>query len=291
MSIGIVIFAFNRPQLLEVSLKSLFKCHKINKFPVTIFVDGPRNNKDRELIAQTLEVIDRQKIDNLKLVISEKNKGLAQSVISGVSFVFESFDAVIVLEDDLIYSENFLEYMIISLEKYEKNYKVGSISGYSFDIGSSENNDNYFHPRPSSWGWGTWKDRWEKVSWDLNSYDTSIVNMRSFSKNGQDLPRMLKGTISGVQKSWAIRWSYKHFQYNWVCSYPFVSLVDNMGFGDDATNCKGKNKFKSSYINCMVSEWKLDDTVYINRRIKRKFNAYNSNFTKIKQRIRSLFYD
>jgi len=288
MNIGIVVFAFNRPALLNDSLSSLLKTHNINEYPVMVFVDGPRNSRDSVLIEETIKVIKSHDMANLVLKVSPVNIGLANSVVRGVTEAFNTYDALIVLEDDLVYSPNFIDYMVKSLEKYKSEGKVGSISGYSFEVGKKNNADNYFHPRPSSWGWATWEDRWNKICWNSKEYDTSLMNMCRFSKNGQDLPRMLKDTISGVRSSWAICWAYKHFDFDWVCSYPFTSMVDNDGFGDDATNCKGSNQFKSSFMNSFYDKWVFEDTVVVDQRIKRKFNSYNSNYTKIKGRIKNL---
>jgi hypothetical protein len=289
MNIGIVVFAFNRPKLLASSLESLMNCQGAESYPVTIFVDGPRNDNDKVLIAQTINIINNLRLPNLKLVISDYNKGLARSVIDGVTDMFSIYDALIVLEDDLTYSPNFLNYMNISLNHYEKQLNVASVSGYSFEIGNESDNDNYFHPRPTSWGWSTWKDRWLKVNWGIETCDTSFINMNKFAKNGQDLPRMLKATKSGVIDSWAVIWAYKHFENNWLSSYPYISLVDNVGFGEQATNCKGENHFKSSFLKTSSSVFSLTSTVKVNKSIIKKFNSYNSNYTKLKRKIGNMF--
>ena len=33
---------------------------------------------------------------------------------------------------------------------------------------ADSNEDAYFHPRPNSWGWATWEDRWNSVNWEVD---------------------------------------------------------------------------------------------------------------------------
>ena len=63
---------------------------------------------------------------NLKI-----NKGLAKSIIDGVSNMLNRYSRVIVLEDDLRTTPNFLDFMNQSLDFYENNRAIQSVSGYS----------------------------------------------------------------------------------------------------------------------------------------------------------------
>ena len=129
--------------------------------------------------------------------ISEHNLGLAASIIAGVSKIFEIADEVIVLEDDLIVTSNFLSFMNQALTRFQLDKKVFSISGYSFNISGSKttNYDAYFLNRGWSWGWATWKDRWKDIDWEVKDYNEFNSNRKlkaSFNKGGSDLTAMLQ---------------------------------------------------------------------------------------------------
>ena len=49
--------------------------------------------------------------NKIEITEREKNLGLANSVIAGVSEVFKLYDKVIVIEDDIVFSPSFLSFM------------------------------------------------------------------------------------------------------------------------------------------------------------------------------------
>jgi GR25 family glycosyltransferase involved in LPS biosynthesis len=127
---------------------------------------------------------------------------LANSIISGVSQILKEHDKVIVLEDDLITSPNFLDFMNQALNFYQGNKQIHSISGYTLDLPSLKNytKDYYLGYRASSWGWGTWKEKWESVDWNVSKYrefKRNPLQQIKFMKGGSDLPHMLSNQIRG----------------------------------------------------------------------------------------------
>ena len=184
---------------------------------------------------------------SLRYTFAEKNKGLANSIIGGVSEVINQYGKVIVLEDDLVLMPNFLNFMNQGLEFYENNQSVMSVCGYTCKVNAPKDylHDAYFFTRSSSWGWGTWKDRWEKVEWKLDDWDSVVANRNAFvSSQGSDVFKMLSDCKHGKNHSWAIRFCYAQFVLKRLSVFPVKSLVDNEGFGGDGTNCKRYSRFK-----------------------------------------------
>jgi len=212
--------------------------------PLYIFSDAARCEADRSAVRQVREFAHTiTGFLSVEIIERSINMGLASSIISGVSHVFSMYERVIVLEDDLIVSSNFIAYMHQCLEKYENNLKVCSVSGYSSqriaDLESDQ--DIYFGRRSSSWGWGIWKDRWESVDWEVR--DISILknrkNRRKFRRGGADLLRMLRRQQQGKIDSWAIRFSFYQYITDSFDIVPKVSKVINCGFTKSATNTAG----------------------------------------------------
>lgn len=151
------------------------------------------------------------------------------------------------LEDDLVLMPNFLNFMNQGLERYEDNEKVMSVCGHSCKVTPPKGYpyDTYFLTRSSSWGWGTWKDRWELVDWDLNDWDAVVTNRKTFVKSqGSDVFQMLRDCKLGRNNSWAIRFCYAQFVQRRLSIVPCKSLVNNEGFDGDGTNCKRYSRFK-----------------------------------------------
>jgi hypothetical protein len=247
-----------------------------------VFSDGPKDNeisrKKVEAVRAYLRTIEGFK--SIEIVESIQNKGLANSIISGVSKVVEKYGKVIVLEDDLLTSKNFLDYMNQSLDFYESNSRVLSISGFSFPecVPTSFPYDVTFGYRASSWGWATWKDRWSVVDWKVSDYELfkkNIFKIIRFNRAGSDLSLMLKRQMHGKLNSWAIRFCYHQFKYEMVDVYPKVSKIKNIGFGMDAENCD-LNDFESNLDLSDSRRFIFPLEVKVERSFNRRFRKHNS---------------
>ena len=236
----IVIFAFNRPDALQRLGDALRKCALFDESKIIVFVDGPRNEPERAKVQAAIEVA-RSLTDDVRA--SASNRGLGPSIIAGVTDVINEYGRVIVLEDDLVPAPGMLMYLNQMLDRYADEPKVCSVCAYGLKIRRPEgySGDVYFSPRSSSWGWATWRDRWEKIDWAVSDYESFRHNRRdrrSFNRGGSDMASMLDGYMAGRNRSWAIRFCYWQWRNGLLSVHPFRSLVDNEGFGAEATNCR-----------------------------------------------------
>lgn len=248
----IIIFAFNRPYSLRNTIDSLALNPESKDSNLFIFIDGPRDDTEKSLTDETAKTAySISETDSFKSVIikvSDVNKGLGDSIIAGVTEVIDKFGRVIVLEDDLKLQPNFLAFMNDGLEKYAHDGKVFSICGYTNKVRIPKDYpyDAYLCTRSSSWGWATWKDRWQSVNWNPNPNDstTNAANL-SFNKwGGSDCQSMLEGWRKGFNRSWAIRFCFSQYLQDKLSVFPIKSLVENEGFDGAGTNCKKWSRFR-----------------------------------------------
>ena len=182
---ALVLFCYYRLEELRATINSLYKNYNINEFDLIIFSDGPKTNEHTIKVTKVRRFLKTIKnFNSVTIYESNENKGLASSIIEGVTNVLQNYDKVIVLEDDLITSSNFLEFMSQSLDYYKNNDRVFSVSGYTFNLSSMDriNYDVYFGYRASSWGWGIWKDRWEVIDWNLDDNFKKLLSVKQFSR-------------------------------------------------------------------------------------------------------------
>ena len=254
-----------------------------------VFIDGPRNEKDASLIKEVAQIAYTA-TDNVKL--SPQNKGLGSSIIAGVSEVLNEHDAVIVLEDDLRLMPGFLTYMNNALEHFKVDERILAICGYSLKIKTPKGYDStaYFGDRASSWGWGTWRDRWQNVDWEVSDWAEFSNNKKAIARLnqcGSDMFGMLRDYMEGRNRSWAIRFCYHQFKHGLYSVHPVKSLVDNEGFGEAATNCRQKyNPFKIELTDSI--NLKAEDALEPNKTILRQLHRYHSIPIRIYSRIRKL---
>lgn len=242
----IVLFTYKRLDTLEKTILALAANPLAAQSDLIIYSDGAKKQEE-DAIIQKIRIFLRT-ITGFKSVTiheSETNKGLATSIINGVSAVMMKYHKAIVLEDDLITSTNFLDFMNEGLNKYKEYKKVYSISGYAFDLKCKIiENDAYFLNRHWPWGWASWEDRWQEVDWEVKDYASFKSNSKlkkEFSLLGSDVNSMLEKQMNGDLDSWSIRWTYHIFTKKALVLFPVVSKINNNGWDMDATNTIGIN--------------------------------------------------
>ena len=233
----IILFTYRR--IPKKTIESLLKNSLAKESKLFIFSDGYKNEVDKKDVLEVrkyIKTIDAFK--NITIYEAEKNNGLANSVINGVTKIIHKYDKVIVLEDDLIVSDDFLNYMNEALKFYKDDKKVWSISGYGPDMEclKSYNEDIYLSLRGSSWGWATWIDRWDSIDWEIKDWDDFKKDKKAIEKfnlGGNDMYKMLELQMLGKIDSWAIRWCYNQSIKDMYTIYPKKSKIINDGFSDN----------------------------------------------------------
>lgn len=251
----IILFAFNRLDTLRNTVQSLLSNPQAADSELYVFVDGARPDKPGET-AKVKAVQDYVSgLTGFRAVhtsFAEQNKGLAPSVIAGVTRVFQEHSRVIVLEDDLYVSASFLEFMNEMLERYESDERIMQVSGFGCRLTRLGDYpyDVYLNERAHSWSWATWKDRWETVDWQVGDFEqlrSSRALQRRFNRRGSDLYGMLRDYMEGRKSSWYIRFNYAMYRQGRYSVMPVRSLVRNDGFGLEATNCSNYNRYKIDF--------------------------------------------
>jgi hypothetical protein len=249
----VIIFAFNRPYAFFNVIESLKQNQLSSESDLFIYVDGPRKKyfEDIEKIKQVQNIaLSVQGFKTTTCIFSKTNKGLAKSIIEGVTFVIAKYGKAIVLEDDLIVSINFLMFMNEGLNRHEHESKVFSICGYTNKIKIPQNYsyDAYFSTRSSSWGWATWYDRWTTVDWELHDWEQYKKMKKVFNHwGGSDCFHMLRSVKEGWVDSWAIRFVFSEFLQNKLSLFPVISKIKNEGFDGNGANCPKWSRFKYEF--------------------------------------------
>jgi len=237
----IAVFVYNRARHTREMLLNLRKCEGFAKSPLYVFCDGPKNQETSKSVEEVRSVVRELVGDTAKIIESENNQGLANSIIKGVTRLCDEYGQVIVLEDDLIVSSNFLIYMNKALDKYNNEASVMQISGHMFDVPAfKDSQEAMFLPFTTSWGWATWKRAWDcfdenAEGWGALKSDAEL--RKSFNLDGSfDYFSMLQRQMHGKSDSWAIRWYWSVFKNNGCVLFPPRTLVDNTGFDGSGTN-------------------------------------------------------
>lgn len=263
----VALFVYNRPDHAQRTLAALRANTLASQTDLFVFSDGPKSGLDEADVLAVRNVFEN--VDGFRSVCVEaavENKGLAASIISGVTKIVSSYGRVIVIEDDLVTHPSTLDYFDSALRHYEDQAGVFSISAYShpqdvMSIPSGYDFDTYAIPRMQCWGWATWKDRWEKADFsmaDFGAFDSSKSLTDAYGYwIGRDSLTTLRSYMRGEKDVWACRWVYAHFKHHAVCICPTQSLVDNIGLDGSGSNCGPSTSLQNDLDSPPITRWRL----------------------------------
>jgi hypothetical protein len=249
----IALFVYNRPKHTQQTVEALLLNPQARETDLYIFSDAAKNEAtqtDVNLVRNYINQISG--FNKVEIVERTTNWGLANSVIDGVTRLCKDFGKVIVLEDDLVISPHFLEFMNAGLDKYQSDEKVMQIAGYMFPVKLDISEDALFMPLTSSWGWATWHRAWQHFDPSAKGYYLlgNNAKLKKAFDLGDKYPyfKMLESQRLNKVDSWAIRWYLSVFLLNGLVLYPRKSLVDNNGFDGSGVNCIASG-FGNTYID------------------------------------------
>lgn len=290
----IVLFCYNRPDALLRTLEALSACRLAAETDLYLFVDGPAREEEREKVSAVRKIAEAAEgFRSVSVQASEGNRGLGPSIIAGVSAVLDRHPSVIVMEDDLRVMPDFLQYMNEGLRRYRAEKSVFSVCGYSNRVKAPSGYafDAYFCPRSSSWGWGTWQDRWASIDWQPTRESLRKNACRFNRWGGSDCSKMLRDWMDGKNKSWAIRFCYSQFLQDKVSVFPLKSLVDpSGGFSGEGTNCKKYSRFRTDLQNDSQDSFRWPKSLEVLPSFRKSALHYHSLLLRLWSRLMYVWY-
>jgi hypothetical protein len=239
----IVLFVYNRPYHTLQTLKSLKENELANKSRLFIYSDGPKENsgeENRKKIEEVRKMVRAERwCEDVHVIESDVNKGLAKSITEGVSEIVNRFGTIIVLEDDMVTSPYFLKFMNDALETYRDEHDVVSVTGYQFPV-KEKMAETFFLKGTYCWGWATWQRAWKLFTSDAAALLKEIEDKNlsfDFDFYGtHHYTQMLRETAERKNDSWALPWYAATFLKNKLTLLPGRSLVQNIGTDASGTH-------------------------------------------------------
>jgi hypothetical protein len=257
----IALFVYNRPWHTQQTIQALLNNIFSSESNLFIFSDAPKNDLAIDEVKKVRTYIHSIRgFKNIEIIEHEKNIGLADSIVSGVTEIIRQYGKIIVLEDDIITSPGFLRYMNEALSVYEYEDHVMHISAWMFPI---KNNlpSTFFYNVGSCWGWGTWARAWKHLNIDSEFLYNEIVSKNLVSKfnndGGYNFLEQLERNRKGEIKTWAVKWYASFFLKNGFALHPNRSLTNNIGNDSSGTNCNSTGKLSWKELAILIDSQKI----------------------------------
>jgi len=238
----VALFVYNRLDHTRQTVDSLRLNSEAASTKLYIFSVAAKNSNASSDVTDIRSYISTIKgFQSVTIILRDKNLGLANSIIDGVTRLCGEYGQAIILEDDLVTSPYFLRFMNDALDLYRNDDRVSSVSGYMYPIELPISEETFFCKAPHSWGWATWKSSWDLFNSDGCALLEKINNAKltqEFEKNGPySYLKMLKQQISGKNNSWYIRWYASCFLSEKWTLMSSRSLVKNIGIDGTGVHC------------------------------------------------------
>lgn len=254
----IVFFVYNRP---EQTLKTFSIIQKYRPEVLFIIADGAKNESKDTVSIEKLDSIktlnnikDNDNIQKVREICNavdwpcavqrlfrDKNYGCRESIVQGLAWVFKQAEECIILEDDCLPDITFFDFCAELLDQYRDNHKIFSIGGYRPEPLDKSNTDSYYFSKyPSTWGWATWKRTYNGFDpklndWSEETHKTWLSHHLGNPAFAHYWSYMLNNAKKGANH-WDYAWAYHCWQHDALSIRPSINLIQNIGFGSDATH-------------------------------------------------------
>ena len=281
----IIIFVYNRADHFIQTYNALAACKEAKESELYIFSDGAKNEAGKEKVSEVRAAVaaikDSGDFKAVTVTESPVNRGLAASVIVGVTEVMGKHGKAIIVEDDCKVSPLFLSYINGALDYYESNKKIGSIAGYTpmIDLPDYYKNDVFAAYRSCSCTWATWADRWQNIDWelkDIGDFYRSPKLIKKLNSNGSDRFIRLYRQTKGNGSSWSVRFGAHLVKNDLLTVYPRYSYITNIGCDESGVHSKADDAEKMRVDLSKAIANPVFTEVEIDKKIQKIFKKHYS---------------
>jgi hypothetical protein len=232
----ISISTYSRLEHLKKTVEALKMNTLAQESVLYIFSDAPRKG-DEEIVAQVRAYC--HSIEGFKEVniIEQAVNNMQKNMQDACEIPLNKYGKMIRMEDDIVTGPGFLQFINDGLKIYQDDKRIFSIGGFS-PVNHNNHNDIYFSQRAQCWGFGIWKDRFDRIKL-LPSFleiKQDKQTLKRLRKMGDDMIPMIKDE-SEKQFAMDIRCCYWCAKENLFNILPSNSLVKNIGLDGSGVHC------------------------------------------------------
>lgn len=270
------IFTYSRKNHLEETVNALKNNTLANKSELYIFSDAAKA-KDEEKIKNIREYIHT--INGFKAVniIERETNGYIKNYRNGIKQLLDEYGRSIILEDDIVTSSKFLQFMNDALDFFEPNMNILAISGYNVPVNFPERYkyEYYLSYYFNAWGYATWADRGFIEILENKKFFNEVVNdnilYNKINKYHPKLVSGLKNIQDGKLDAPDYNLVFHSIKNDFFTIKPIYSYIKNIGHDGSGIHCVKNEKFdkffsqnskKVMFNNSVKYQFEIDQLFY-----------------------------
>lgn len=191
MKLAVALPIFDRLEFIQRTVPALLRARGIEEIPIVVSADGPHRERPTNLYTTGSIEATRKFVSSAlegrtmkdTLWFRGDNVGMSGNIMGAVqkAFIAHEADAVIVLEDDVEVSRDFITLIRACLEHYKDNQNVVAVIGdcqwCGFNSRGAAEWSLEYNPAPTrcaAWwvsiGWAVWRNRWSRLYTEYGRY-------------------------------------------------------------------------------------------------------------------------
>ena len=257
----VLLIIFNRPDVTRRVLEAIRSASPSQLF---VAADGPRvgNSADADLCSRTLDVV-RKGVSwdcDVKYLVSDRNLGCGKAPATAISWLFDHVESGVILEDDCLPTEAFFPFCTSLLTRYADEPRVAHIGGFNCQFGRMRGSASYYFSRIfHCWGWASWRRAWTAFDFEMKDYEAFLAEKGMENLfNEKTLQDFWRGNFDaaayGDGSIWDYQWVYKNLKEDRLAIVPNWNMIENLGFGKDATHTARRHSPMPLVVNDSPSE-------------------------------------
>lgn len=252
IDVPVALIFFNRPDTFSKVFEAVAKARPSKLF---LIQDGARENRkdDEENVAKCREIVKVDWECEVYEDYSDHNLGCGARVYSGITNAFKKVDRLVIIEDDIVISEDMLPFCAELLERYKDDQRIYSISCLNHMWTYDSPYSYVFSTRGGGiTGWATWKRIWDEMDYSIECADDKYLlsKFRLFKRpkiDGKWWANKVEITRKAIKEGRKLSaWSYAYlfttaFCQNRLRIVSTKNLITNIGLQGANTNASSIN--------------------------------------------------
>lgn len=245
----VVIYTYNRLDHLKKTVSALRANHLAADTDLFVVSDGPKDENAEKGVKDLREYLDSvEGFKEVHRIYRDENVGLFQSILLAEQLILSGFDRLITMEDDIVTSKNYLDFMNAGLDYYEHSDSVFSIGGYChpIKIPGSYKFDSWNNPWHVPWGYAVWRHKYKKIDLTLNPLQKIMLVKDKYSflkKYGDYVLDVLEADNRGLVVAPDARIAGQMLLSGLFTVMPSKSKVRNIGCDGSGSNCSNTDRY------------------------------------------------
>jgi hypothetical protein len=232
--VPVALFAYRRADLLERTLASL-RANGVRK--IYAFSDGPRDPSVASQVDEVRAVLRRVDWCDIEIAESPINRGIGVAMLTEISELFERYESLVIIEEDLEFVEGTYAFLCAALQHYRDEPRAMGVTAWTHArVTPAGQADPFFTGRMATFVWATWRRAWSGMldATALQRRDECLAVGIDPARLGDDL---VESPLHEVEKAmWDVRFNLHMLARRGLFLYPAKSMVRHTGYDARAMN-------------------------------------------------------